>query len=301
MTNRDQRPVGWFKLSSAYYADGKIVPLSMGAEILFLRILALASSTSSGGLLTMDQISLVGHKLRSVQKAVDELVEADLLAPVHKRAANAAVVQLKCSVCAAQTQHECSPEAVGKQLECSACDAEMHHQCSPNAALVQGYRITAYRKWNLSSDEPAGQQQSSIEDGQRSHARPPARGKTDRTTDREPLRPASPDGRNVSDPPRDAPRSADGAAQRPPDQGPGKFGSMPGQYRGPVREVPDFAGPRVASTSGGDSLAKSQALAQLAEFAASRGLPFETKNGNGSATALREQFPVWEASGGEDE
>lgn len=255
----------------------------------------------------MDQALLIGHQIRSVTKTLAELVDAELLTVVRKRPAP---VMLECPECDLEVQHDCSATAAersgtaaGLQLHCSACAAALQHHCSSTAAQLQGYRITAYRKWNMSLDETPGQATKNTDVGSSTHARPPARGKTDRKTETVTSRPASPDGRDVTEQERAAPRSAGGAAQRAPGEGPGKFGSLPGQYRGPVREVPDFPRPpRVADDPNADSVAKARALDQLRQFAASRGLPFEPMaRANGKTTAIREAFDVWEAGSGGDE
>lgn len=294
---RSERPTGWFKFSTSYYADGKLLLVSLGAETLFVRMLALAGGTSSGGLLTPEQVGLIGHKIRSVPKAIDELLKADLLSVVLKRGAVAPEIELECSACDGLTRHQCTanaPQTHGesaadapqKHVECAWCASQMHHECTANAALVHGYRINAYRRWNQSLDETPAQGRKSNDDGQDAHARPPARErKTERKTETVTSRPASPDGRDVTDPARDAPRSAGGAAQRTPDSGPGKFA-------GPVRVQPDFAGPRrVADSSTADTVAaKVDARAKLEQFI--RQFP---QHGNSSNVNGQDPILAWDA------
>lgn len=254
MNTRGDRPTGWFKMFTAFYADAKLLTVSSGAELLFLRLVALCAGTSSGGIFTEDQARLVGHKFRSIKPLLSELARAGLIS-AHRagagrvqetRSTDAASVQDVGSPSAVSVQDVGSPGVVSVQSKRTASAVHVQDVGSPSPDSVQTYRINAFARWNMNIDESAGQRQS-MQDGNRSVPTGAApRGEKERKTERTVTsRPASPDGRDVTVS-RSAPRSAEGAAR-----------NAPGVFNGAVREVGDFIGPRVAPAGGADSLAQS--------------------------------------------
>lgn len=76
--NADRLPA-WFRLSSTFYMDDKITRVSGPAEMLFVRLLALAHQLQSDGKITAAQVQYVCGKLRSYPQVVAELTAVGLL------------------------------------------------------------------------------------------------------------------------------------------------------------------------------------------------------------------------------
>lgn len=203
-----ERPGGWFKLSAAYYLDPKILRVSGGAELLFVRMLALCSATASGGRVSGEQLLFLGRGIRSVRATIDELIEADLIMNVL------------------QTQRYRSGNAEVSQGDRSGNAEVSQTERSGIAEVSQEYCIKAYSKWNAFNGAPAEEtaaqpaknpQRWLMEEAraQGARARGPAYGETERKTERATPRPATPDGRGVAA--RTAPRAPDGATQHAPE------------------------------------------------------------------------------------
>jgi hypothetical protein len=71
------------KLSTTYYLDERIMRVGEAAEVLFLRMIALAGQLESDGFLSAEQVRAVAPRgCRSVAKRVLALQQADLIAAV---------------------------------------------------------------------------------------------------------------------------------------------------------------------------------------------------------------------------
>lgn len=259
-----ERPANWFKMSSAFYADDKLVEVSTPAELMFLRLVALCSGTSSGGTFSTSQAKLVGHKFKSVYPLLKELVDVGLITAVHKGSGRQNTKRAESSdiVPTSSPKPALHGEDVGRMSGGSREDVGTAKGASgedvgtAGVERVQSYRILSYPRWNMSVDEPAGQRPAPAESKPQPRAGGPARGEKEREKERTVTsRPASPDGRDVTEA-RSAPRPAPDGAPR----------SAPGQFRGAVREAPDFVGPRrVAVCDSSDKLLKSSAMSKLDE------------------------------------
>lgn len=76
---REGPPINWIKLSVSFRLDPKILPLSLGAEMLFVSLLLTSRQCGSKGVLTWDQVRASAGKVRGQRRACDELVSAQLL------------------------------------------------------------------------------------------------------------------------------------------------------------------------------------------------------------------------------
>lgn len=74
MTRVSERQAGWFKLSNTYHLDPKILQVSAGAELLFVRALALCDATQSNGRVSAEQVRVIARGMRSLRACCAELV-----------------------------------------------------------------------------------------------------------------------------------------------------------------------------------------------------------------------------------
>jgi len=160
MAGRSDYSQSWMKLSTSYYQDPKMMRISLPAETLFTRMLALAKHTASGGLIHESQLVLISHKIRNVRAYVDELVRVGLLG-------------------AARPEHDGDTKLHGGDTT----GARREHDGDTTAA---SWRIDGYTKWyggDMAATPPdlTATRDPSISAGQdaasraRPRERPPAR------------------------------------------------------------------------------------------------------------------------------
>lgn len=303
----------WFPVPGNFYLDEEMVALGPVAQLLLLKVIAMCATLQTGGRVTGAQLKELSTNMAGKPARVVEALIANGSLREDKRGTEAGT---------GPDEYETDPELMLDPFDPDSYIPETHSgqgKTNPGQGQDRGgpfsrdYVLTHHRKWIEDyadgKRKPAGQArpEGDVPDPSqpRARGRGPARETHKQTHTSVTSRPATPDGRDVTGQERVAPRSAEGAAQRAPGEGPGKYGSWPGQYRGPVRVAPDFQGPRNPQPEPvPDSLAKSRAIAQLKQFADERGIEFEPMV-NGKTTAIREDFPVWEVesngSRGEDD
>lgn len=92
MAGRSDYSQSWMKMSTSYYQDPGINMVSVQAEVLFVRMLALTKQTGSEGLIFESQLPLISRGLRGVPAYVRELVHARLLTGTQDDTNSAATV-----------------------------------------------------------------------------------------------------------------------------------------------------------------------------------------------------------------
>jgi hypothetical protein len=289
----------WFPLPGNFYLDEEMVILPPLAQLLLVRVIALCATLQTGGRVTGGQLRNLSHDLcAKPARLVDSLVQTGSL-----RVDTGRTNRGQAGTDSGQLPDPFDPDQDELWTDPGSTQTDPGHSRDKKGPFGLDYVLAQSTKWLEDyaghRRKGAGQGRDDLDGEQASPPRArggaPARKTHTQTHTSVTSRPASPDGRDVTGPARDAPRRAaeDGAAQRPPDVGPGKFGSFPGQYRGPVRVQPDFAGPRrpvAADHAAATVTAKVDARAKLEQFI--RQFPQHSNSDNANG---HDPVPVWEA------
>jgi hypothetical protein len=204
-------------LSSAFYLDGKIMNVSGAAELLFVRLLAVCSATSSGGIFNIHQVTAAAGKMRTPMKSIQELVAADLILPLPNfDPVTGRTGDLDESI-RSPSEPIVSRYGVGSESVVSGYGVD-------SESVVSHWRVRSYGKWNQYNDVSAGSGDARI-NGHASSSRGRGPAREERKKEREEVRPASQDGRTSSA--QDAPRG--GAARPAQDQNQPRTPGWPGQ------------------------------------------------------------------------
>lgn len=129
MAGRSDYSQSWMKMSTSYYQDPKVMDISINAECLFVRMLALAKQTGSGGIIDARQLPLISRGMRTPHKHAAELERVGLISDSRR------------------THERVSSDSTTTQQPLSKDSGSTHERVSNDSGSTQEWVINGYTKW----------------------------------------------------------------------------------------------------------------------------------------------------------